>query len=474
MIQQHRGSAPFSFLKNSGLLFFVFALCFVFWLGDLWRPFNSQKGETNFVWEMFGYYSYLPATFLNDGSFVFGENVVNFNAALPNGEFMPKYTYGVALLQLPFFLLALLVSKLQDTVGNGFTHNFAIFQEYGAVLYVLLGLFLLRKVLIQYYKEFSVTIVMFLALFGTVLFMYTFVQAEMSHSYLFFLFCVFIYFSWRYYTSLAFVFVLPAAFSWALIALIRPTEIVLLLFFILWGVRNLTELKQRLWSFLKNLKVPLTFIAALALVWIPQLVFWKQTCGTFFYDSYPNEKFFWWDPQIANVLFSYRKGLFIYTPALLLAVVGMFLVKKNSPFSPWLFTAVFFSLTYIYSCWWSWDFGGSFGARSFTHHVVYLMFPMTALVDRIFSTEKSFVLQRFATLVLVVFIFSAVSLNLGQSYQYQVQRKIHPSNMSSELYWMTFRKYQYSDHFNNYLFWKFLRDDKAADWRKGLNRKDAL
>jgi hypothetical protein len=102
------------------------------------------------------------------------------------------------------------------------------------------------------------------------------------------------------------------------------------------------------------------------------------------------------------------------------------------------------------------------------------MFPMAALVDSIFSTDKSFLLQRLTALVLVVVMFSAVSLNLGQSYQYQVQRKIHPSNMSSALYWMTFRKYQYSEHFLSYDFWKYQRQDKANEWRKGINRKDDL
>lgn len=399
---------------------------------------------------------------------------MNFNAALPNGEFMPKYTYGVAALQMPFFLLAHLVSKLQGDVGTGFIGYYATFQEYGAIFYVLLGLFLLRKVLLNYYREFTVTIVMFLALFGSLLFMYTFVQAEMAHSYLFFLFCVFIYFSWRYHATKAVIFIVPTALAWALMVLIRPTEGILLLFFILWEVRTIADFKKRILSFVENYKVPLTFLAALVLVWMPQLFFWKHTTGAIFYDSYPDERFFWLDPQITNVLFSYRKGLFVYTPALLLAVLGMFVIKKKSPFSPWLYGAVFFGLTYIYSCWWSWDFGGCFGARSFTHHLVYLMFPMAALLDRITSTDKVFVLQRLSTLLLVVFIFSAVTLNLGQSYQYQIQRKIHPSNMSSALYWMTFRKYQYSDHFNNYLFWKYLRDDKADDWRKGVNRKDAL
>ncbi len=472
MIQDSKANFKLNFISTSGFLFFIFTACFAFWLGDLWRPYNYLKGHSNFVWDMFGYYSYLPSTFLNDGSFQFDESVQNFNPQLPNGQFMPKYTYGLAILQMPFFFLAMLFAKLQGDIGTGFSNFYCVFQEAGALVYVLIALYLLRKVLLQYYREFSVTIALFVTLFGTLLFMYTFVQAQMTHAYLFFLVSVLIYFSSKFYQTQQFKFVWPIAFTWALLALIRPTEIVFIVFFLFWQVYSFKQAKERILGFITNPKLFLPFVISLALLWLPQLFFWKRFTGTYFFDSYVNEQFFWLDPQLFNVWFSYRKGLFVYTPAVFLAVIGLFIIKKNSPFSIWLYAGSFVLLSYVYSCWWTWDFGGCFGARSFTHHLAYLIFPLTALIDKVSDSSKNFVLQRLAVLALYTACFSVVCLNIGQSYQYQVQRKIDPLGMSEALYWETFTKYQHNDNFQKNFYFKHLQPDRANEWRKGINRSD--
>ena len=472
MTQHIKAKFNVNFVTTGGFLFFIFTACFSFWLGDLWRPYNYLKGHSNFVWDMFGYYSYLPSTFLNHGSFQFNETVQNFNPQLPNGQFMPKYTYGLAILQLPFFLLAMLFEKLQGNVGTGFSNYYCVFQEVGTLVYVLVGLYLLRKVLLCYYREFSTTVALFVIVFGTILFMYTFVQAQMPHAYLFFLVSVLIYFTSEYYQTQRLKYIWFSAFAWALIVLIRPTEIVFFFFFLFWQVYDFKQAKERVLAFVSNYKLVLPFAFALGLVWLPQLIFWKKFTGTYFFDSYVNEQFFWLDPQLLNVWFSYRKGLFVYTPAVLLSVIGLFIIKKNSPFSAWLYLGIFVLLSYVYSCWWTWDFGGCFGARSFTHHLAYLIFPLSALIDKVNDATKTFVLQRLAVLALYTACFSVVCLNIGQSYQYQVQRTIDPIGMSKDLYWETFTKYQHNENFQKNFYFKHLHPANADDWRKGINRSD--
>ena len=56
------------------------------------------------------------------------------------------------------------------------------------------------------------------------------------------------------------------------------------------------------------------------LVWVPQMIYWNEMTGHWLYFSYgSDERFFFGDPAIIKGLFSYRKGLFIYTPLLLFA-----------------------------------------------------------------------------------------------------------------------------------------------------------
>src|SRR6185369_5607609 len=94
---------PQETFKKPSVLFIVFTVCFAFWFVDFWKPYNAAKNETNFVWDVFGYYSYLPATFLNKGSFNWHNAASYYNAFGPLNTHMPKYTYGMSIMYAPFF-----------------------------------------------------------------------------------------------------------------------------------------------------------------------------------------------------------------------------------------------------------------------------------------------------------------------------------------------------------------------------------
>ena len=97
---------------------------------------------------------------------------------------------------------------------------------------------------------------------------------------------------------------------------------------------------------------------------IPQLLYWHTATGHWFVYSYgSNEPFYWLSPQIGNFLFSVRKGLFFWSPLLLLSMVGIVLAYRKRQ---QLYTGlvVFFAvIVYVSSAWWSWYYGGSYGQR---------------------------------------------------------------------------------------------------------------
>ena len=204
------------------------------------------------------------------------------------------------------------------------------------------------------------------------------------------------------------------------------------------------------------------------MMWIPQLLFYKHHTGQYFYFAYGGERFFWNDPQIINILFSYRKGWVTYTPLIILAFIGFFFIKKDFPLSKWTFVIITAIMVYVFSCWWDWGYGGCFGARAFCQQIAFLSVPIAYFVDFILYSSKKYMFKGILTLLTMVFIFSCICLNLGQSYQYSHLMKIHVWAMTKDAYWDVFRKYRYSEEDQS----KFFKDLKDIDYLKYSNGSD--
>ena len=95
-----------------------------------------------------------------------------------------------------------------------------------------------------------------------------------------------------------------------------------------------------------------------------QIAYNFYATGTLVLSSYVDEGFFWDQPQQWSVLFSYKKGLFTYYPALLVVILNAAFVKAaRASLMPTLLVVV--ALTTIYGFWHTWWLGGSFGHRGF-------------------------------------------------------------------------------------------------------------
>ena len=69
------------------------------------------------------------------------------------------------------------------------------------------------------------------------------------------------------------------------------------------------------------------------------------------------------------MLFSVQKGLFFWSPVLLLACAGLvYLCRTRHPARAFVAGPLLFLIvnTYLIASWWDWQFGGSFGHRGFT------------------------------------------------------------------------------------------------------------
>src|SRR6476661_244243 len=131
-------------LTKPSFIFLIFVVCFSFWFSDFWKPYNVEKKENNFNWDVMNYYSYLPAKFCNNNSFDFFLGADSLYLPVgPKNTFLPKTTYGMSLMYSPFFALGYKIAINQGDPLNGFSEPFATSIYWGSVFYVIVGLFFL-------------------------------------------------------------------------------------------------------------------------------------------------------------------------------------------------------------------------------------------------------------------------------------------------------------------------------------------
>jgi len=404
--------------------------------GDLagWKLIISSDG--------LGYYAYLPALLI-DHDVTYNKvterekKILGYNRYEPGylvksgNRVVNKYFAGEALLLLPFFLLATFFSWTGGIEISGYSFFFQLFTGLGALFYLFLGLCYLKKIL-QHFRIQSIlsAIIIVTILLGTNLFYYSMWQPCMSHGYSFFAINGFLWYCCRAIQSPRLKYITFAGLFLGLTVLIRPTNgiVIILLPFLF----NKGEEARTLAGFLQKRKsAVILFLAAFTLVVSIQFILWHIQTGHWFIWSYKDEGFLFGHPQIRNVLFSYRKGLFIYTPLIFLALLGcLWLVFRNLTrfFSVGLFIIL---STYIIASWWNWYYGDSFGARVFIDY-----YGIYALLLAILLSHKE---TKTGTTLVILLLFPFVALNLLQTWQF-THYIIHPYSMNKAKFQYVFLK----------------------------------
>ena len=166
------------------------------------------------------------------------------------------------------------------------------------------------------------------------------------------------------------------------------------------------------------------------LVAVPQLIYWKELTGNYFYFSYKEERFYFNNPHILDGLFSYRKGWLLYSPIMTLSVFGLFVMRnKAKDFKIGIITTFFISI-YVFFSWWTWWFGGSFGSRPMIDLYAMLALPFAASIDFFRMNKK----RLYIFIPIAAFFFF---LGVFQNWQYQ-QGLIHFDGNTKKSYWKNF------------------------------------
>lgn len=409
-----------SFYVLLGLLAFSLLFYNFFKVWKTHSPFESDCDQ---------YYSYLVAFFVHgDLSFGFPNNY--WLAEGPIGVPIQKMSLGVALLEMPFFLIGHFIAKIGGFPVNGYSLPYAWSVNIGVLVYVMLGLNYLRKSLLKFYSQFATSLTLIGVFIGTNLFFYTVGIPTMGHSFLFFLFSAFIYFTIKWHENQKIKFLYLVVLIGGFITVVRPNHAIALLIPLLYNVNSWSSFKEKI-QLLLGLKSQLLIAAIIFLLpIIPQLLYWKVYSGSWIYFSYTKEGFFFNDPQILEVLFSYRKGWFIYTPIMLVSFISLFFYKNKSlKLSSWVYFVVGL---YIISSWWCWWYGGSYGMRSMIDFYPLFAFPLAFFFD-LFKSKLN--LKITAISLITVFVY----FNILGIIQYQ-KIIIHWDSMTRASFWYGFNK----------------------------------
>jgi hypothetical protein len=410
----------------------------------VWMQFNMGRWKQRnvIIWDVIEYYSYLPATLYGD--FTLRDSVLNkdFNYhawALdgPKGEKVIKMSSGTSLFFAPAFGLALISDLISGNEVNTFAPKYHMAISLSAALFLWLGLLVLNKVLSRYFSPLSRAITLLILALGTNLLHYSTAEPGMSHVYGFFLFALFMLLVQRWYDSPGWKNSLLLGLVLGWIVLVRPTNGIIGIVFLMYGFPGNLRLLLRKWPLL------LMAGAVVPLVFSLQMFYWKEVTGNWLYFSYADEGFFFGNPRIIEGLFSFRKGWLIYTPLVLPALAGLFLKRMPKEWRKGL--PVFLVLNiYIVLSWWCWWYGGSYGLRAFIESYALLALPLAAMIETIKGWKPLWRWGLSSVLLLLL------SLSLFQSYQYK-KTLIHWDSMSWRAYKGVFLKLKFPADYASWL-----------------------
>ncbi len=353
---------------------------------------DVQKGDPLKIttWDAFGYYMYLPGTFIYGdvtelkwldeveqeysltGGALYQANIHD------NGNYVFKYLGGVAVLESPFFFIGHTIALNSQYKADGFSPPYQWSIAFGAILYCILALFLLRRLLLYFFKDLTVALTLLLLVLATNFIQYVSIDSAQSHAFIFPLYVVLLYATMKWHSSPKLKWAALIGFSIGLATISRPTEAIMIFIPILWGSQT-KEARSEKWALVKAHQKHVIITLVFGIIGIlPQLIYWKIASGSFIYDV--GSKWFFLNPWF-RVLFGFENGWFIYTPITILFVIGFFFIKKF-PFKK---SVIVFCLLniWIVIAWSDWKYGATYSTRALVQSYPVFALAFAAVIELI-------------------------------------------------------------------------------------------
>jgi len=351
------------------------------------------------------YFSYLPSL-LFDGDLDFTDEYTHFMQRSPasispeilkrdavTGLPLNDAAVGTALLWSPAYLLThggvLLARALGAPIAaDGLSQPYLVAICYASTLYAFAGLFLSYRLCRRFFSPFSSALAVAVIWLATPAFFYSHVSPPWSHSTSLFAVALLlnVWYDTRGRRTLAQFFLV--GLLGGLLALVREQD----------GLFLLIPAVEAAWAYVEILRqrafgkvLPLLGRHALLLLgafvaFAPQLAVYRVLNGRFGPNPTVSGKFTWWSPHFFQVLGDPHYGLLVWSPAVVLALVGLVRLWRRDRLLALALGLSFLAEVYITGAYLTWMGPGSFGPRRFINCTALFALGLAALIS--YAREK--------------------------------------------------------------------------------------
>ena len=387
---------------------------FVVFLSVTFAIYQQKKWQTDegyVINDVRGYYAYLPYQFIYDDlSFQTAEKQeIWYSIRASDSTRFMKYTTGMAIAYAPGFFIAHGISLLIGLEANGYTLAYQISFIITALIFLLIALNYTKNILLLHFNDAVASTTILILFLGTNLFHYSTSYLSYAHLYSYTLIVSFLYYCIKWLRKPTIRISLLLGFLAGWFVLIRPIDLLLISFPLVYQTTSLSLLKQRFIFIGKNIRFLIPVFIGGLLVWIPQMLYIFATFGEIKLNTYSQEKFYFNSPHFYDSLFSFRDGWLIYSPLMVLSIVGLFFFCFKGKY--YFYTALILIYWFVLASWWCWWYQG-FGNRAFINLYPFLILPLAIGVKRLFN----FYWTRVASKIIIVL---GILLSLFQTSQFE-------------------------------------------------------
>ena len=377
----------------------------------------------------YSYYVYLPASLIYDdpslqilaeqccnGTFPSSSGITRWGGT---GAWINPHPIGTAILMAPFFVLGHLLTRWSNLPPTGFSLYYQHAAGLAGVFYLVAGLAVLRAFLRRHFTPGVVLAALVSVTWGTNLFHYGTYDSVFSHVYSFFLCCCVLEATAAWHAAPRAGRSLLVGTLAGLVFLTRHANLLFpVLVFLLYGIVDRASLAGRLRLYRAHAGQLAIIGAAAAVIVVPQFALYRAATGRMLIDPYGNllgtagiRPLHFDDPQLWGVLFGVRKGIFFWSPVLLLSVAGIAVLRGSARVLQLPSLVYFPTLVYLIASWWDWQFGGSYSHRGFTD-------SLGASALGLAAAYQWAATRPLARRALTIFVTLAVLLSVAQMMQY--------------------------------------------------------
>lgn len=142
---------------------------------------------------------------------------------------------------------------------------------------------------------------------------------------------------------------------------------------------------------LRRVLAGVAFVLSALVAFFPQMLAWRITYGAWLAVPQGSHYMRWGEPALDGVLFASTGGLFVWSPVLLLAVVGLVLAVASRRARPigLPFLLIFLAFVYVNAAVWDWWGASSFGNRRFTALASVFSVGLAVLLARLLQSADA-------------------------------------------------------------------------------------